>query len=209
VQIPHGPENDISTLQKRSVWNRSYWLDPRQGVNYFDINEDGIWELQHPALSEIEPKDFVFIAEYLESGDFGHRHPQGGDAMEEALAQCVSVWTTAEALGMFDLMEHVIDKLGGLIEPGLDELLMFADLVYKSPDSDLPAHERMKDYLATNLANNYWIYLEDDHLSSTFIEKMKELPRLERDIYRRRIVALNERLSPEDEEQDDDDIEMG
>jgi hypothetical protein len=106
-------------------------------------------------------------------------------------------------------MEHVIDKLGGLIEPGLDELLMFADLVYKSPDSDLPAHERMKDYLATNLANNYWIYLEDDHLSSTFIEKMKELPRLERDIYRRRTVALNERLSPEDEEQDDDDIEMG
>jgi hypothetical protein len=209
VQIPHGPQNEVSTLQKQSVWNRPYWRDPRFGVNFFDMNEEGMWELQHPALPEIEPRDFVFIAEYLESGDFGHRHPQGGADMQEAFAQCVSAWTAAEALGMFDLMEHVIDKLDRLIEPGLDELLAFADLVYKSPDFDLPTHERMKDYLATNIANNFWIYLEDDHLRGEFLEKLKELLELERDIYARRIAALNERLLAGDEDEvEEDGMEM-
>jgi hypothetical protein len=41
--------------------------------------------------------------------------------------------------------------------------------------------------------------LDDDNLSSDFIEKLKRLPELERDIYERRLPALRERLSGDQE----------
>jgi hypothetical protein len=83
VQVLVGPDAEVSTLQKESVWNRSYFREPKLGINHFNHNGDGMWELQHPALTEIEPEDFVFAAEYLESDGFGHRHPQEGDQTEE------------------------------------------------------------------------------------------------------------------------------
>ncbi|KAF1836248.1 hypothetical protein BDW02DRAFT_546657 [Decorospora gaudefroyi] len=208
VQILIGPTNEISTLAKQSVWNRPYWRDPRRGINHFDMNEDGIWELRHPGLDEIESEDFVFVAEYLESGDFGYRRPQGGEDMEEAVAQCMSAWFAAERLDMSDLMDYIVEKLQKRIEPAMYDVMVFACQIYNSPDTGLPSYQWLKDYLATSIAENYWIYLSDDHLSSSFIEKLQLFPELERDIYMRRLVALEQRLEPEDDDQNEGDAEM-
>ncbi|CAN9116040.1 unnamed protein product [Alternaria alternata] len=199
VQVLVGPNSQVSTLQKESIWNRPYFRDPRFGVNLFDHNDDGIWNLQHPALVEIDPEDFIFAAEYLESGGFGYRYPQDGGEMEEAFAQCVSAWFTAEKLGMSDMMDHVVEKLEGCIEPEMQDVLVFAYQVYVSQDTALPSQVRLKDYLAMYIAENWWIYLDDDNLSSDFIEKLKRLPELERDIYERRLPALRECLSGDQE----------
>ncbi|KAG9192050.1 hypothetical protein G6011_10784 [Alternaria panax] len=206
VQVLVGPDSEVSTLQKESIWNRPYFRDPRYGVNHFGHNDDGIWELQHPALTEIEPEDFVFVAEYLESEGFGHRCPQEGDEIEETFAQCVSAWITAEKLGMFDMMDHIVYKLERLPEPEMQTVLVFACQVYCSQDTALASQARLKDYLAMYVANNWWIYLDDDNLSSAFIQKLKTLPKLERDVYHRRLPALEERIIGND---GDDDIGMG
>jgi hypothetical protein len=165
-----------------------------------------MWELKHPDLVDIEPEDFVFAAEYLESGGFGHRHPQGGKEMEEALAQCTSAWITAEKLGMADLMDDIVEKLERLEQPDLQVILVFASHVYESQDTALLSQEKLKDYLAVYIAEHLWIYLGDDDLRSNFIERLQQLPELERDIYQRRIPVLDERI---DGHQEDSDIDMG
>ncbi|CAE7216780.1 hypothetical protein HRS9139_07883 [Pyrenophora teres f. teres] len=211
VQIPVGPDGVVSTLPKACVWNRKYWLDVRFGVNHFGLNDDGIYELQHPALPEIDPGDFVFAAEYLESGDFGHRNPRDGhdDQMQEAFVQCIAAWGVAEKLRMHDLMDHITDKLERHIEPELMAVFIFATQIYRAEETGLPSQVRLQDYLATYIAQNWWIYLGDDHLSSAFIERLKTLPDLERDIYARRLVALNERLDAEKDGPEDGEMGMG
>jgi hypothetical protein len=193
-----GPNGDVNVLQMKSVCDRPYFKNHGNGIQYFERNDDGIWELRHPRLPDIEPQDFVFVAEYLESNDFGHRHPSNGKELDEAFAQCVSAWFAAVLLGMFDLMDHVVEKLKRFDEPGLYETICFAIKVYRSPDTGLLSYEELKDYLATLIAQNWWIYLEDDHLRAAFVGILSKLPKLERDIYARRLEALNERISQAD-----------
>jgi hypothetical protein len=56
------------------------------------------------------------------------------------------------------------------------------------------------------IAENRLIYLDDDNLNSDFIERLKKLPELERDIIRRRLPLLEERIKGNEV---DDDIVMG
>ncbi|RMZ71523.1 hypothetical protein GMOD_00006646 [Pyrenophora seminiperda CCB06] len=210
VQIPVGPTGEVSTLPKGCVWNRQYWQDIRYGVNHFDLNDAGIWELRHPALPSIAPGDFAFAAEYLESDDFGHRDPRGGDSniKEEAFVQCIAAWGVAEKLRMTDLMDHIVDKLERCIEePELQVVTIFARQIYEAEDLGLPSQARLKDWLATYIAQNWWIYLGDDHLSGVFLETLMRLPELERDIYVRRLVALNERLDGDEEGDEDGELD--
>jgi len=122
--------------------------------------------------------------------------------MGEAFAQCVAAWGVAEKLGMHDFMDHIVDKLERHIEPELLPVLIFATQIYEAGDAAavLLSQERLKDYLATYIAENWWVFLADDHLSGGFIERIQRLPELERDIYARRMAALNERLDVEEDD---------
>lgn len=206
VQIKVGNEQKELMLPMISVWNRPYFRDAKAGVMHFTRNEGNIWTLTHPGLVNIDPEDFAFVAEYLESGGFGLRHPLGPEENDDAFAQCVSAWATADTLGMTDLMDHVIDKLEQRMEPELYDMMAFACRFYQDLSITLPVHERLRDFLATYLARNFWIYIRDDHLSSTFIDRLQALPELEHDIYVRRTVALRQQLQSDDgeEEQNDD-----
>ncbi|KAI4955424.1 hypothetical protein J4E91_001284 [Alternaria rosae] len=203
VQILVGPDQEVHMLQKSSLWERPYFRDSKQGLLLIDHNDDGMWELKHEALVDIKPDDFTFIAEYLESDGFGHRNPQEGEEMNEAFAQCVAAWITAEKLGMWDMMEHVAEKLKG-IEPEMLEVLVFGRHVY-AQDTTSTSQRYLKDYLAVYIAENWWIYFGDDHLRSNFIELLQQFPELEKDVYERRIPVLEERI---DKKEEDSDIEM-
>lgn len=171
---------------------------------HFTVNEDKIWELTHPSLTEIDPEDFAFAAEYLKSGEFGLRLPTGENENKEAFAQCMSAWGTADTLGMTDMMDHIIDKLEAQIELDLWNMMAFTCQIYKDLDTSLPAHERFKDFLSTYIAENFWIYIRDDHLSAAFIDKVQALPELEHDIYVRRTLALNQQLQSDDGDENHD-----
>ncbi|CAO2647824.1 Nn.00g087460.m01.CDS01 [Neocucurbitaria sp. VM-36] len=211
VLVYVGPNGEQRTLQKNHVWEQPYFKDSVAGINHFELNDAGIWVLSHPSLSEIDPEDFIFVAEYLESKEFGHRSPEGGEEVQEAFAQNMSAWTAAVKLGMTDLLEDIVKKLERLAPWDMWDIMAFACHVFGSPGPSLPAQDLMKDMLTTEIAQNFWVYLEDDHLSESFRQRLKELPELERDIYVKRIAALNVQLHTEEGESDngDMDIDMG
>lgn len=191
------------TLHKQGVWNRSYFRDPRFGINFFGYTGNKL-ELQHPALRRMVPEHFQLVAEYLESGNFGCRYPQNGDEYEEVFIQCGIAWFVAEKLGMSDLMDFVVDRLEH-IELGMYEVLAFAGKIYNSPAADSPSHDRLKDLLVTHIACNYWVYQGDDCLHSNFIGTVQSLPELDRDISQRRVSLLDEQASADDEDEPGED----
>ena len=201
-----GPDSEERTLQRSHVWDRPYFQDQRTGIMHFELKE-GQWLLSHPRLAEIDPEDFDLVAEWLESGQLGHKHPEGEEEVQEAFAQNISAWETALKLGMTDLLDHIVDKLERLAPWDMWDIMAFACHVFEETPggSCLPVQERMKDLLATELAQNFWIYIEDEHLSAGFIQRLKDLPELERDIYERRTAAINARLHAEGNEGDEED----
>lgn len=206
VLIYIGSQGEERMVHRSCVWNRPYFRDVRTGIMRFSHNEDGLWILSHPAFADVEPDDFAYIAEYLESGDFGLKRPNGEEEVQEAFAQIISAWITAQKLDMTDLLDHILDKLERLAPWDMWHVMTFACLTYESQGPCLPAQERLKDMLATDIARNYWIYIEDDHLSASFVQRLKDLPELERDIFIRRTLTLNARLqSEEDEDREDNE----
>lgn len=172
---------------------------------YFTLNDDGTYELRHPGFADVSSEDFEFVAQYLESGDFGLKHPEG-EEVREAFAQMIAAWSIAETVNMTDLLDHVVDKMERLAPWDMCDVLAFAIQVYKSADLSLPAQQRMKDLLSAEIARHYWSYLEDEQLNGIFIQRLKQLPELERDVYTKRIATLNQNLQPVDDDMDDNEM---
>jgi len=198
-----GPDQEVYNLQISCLWDRPYFRDSKQGLLLIDHNDAGMWELKHPALVDINPEDFTFIAEYLESDGFGHRNPQEGEETNEAFAQCVAAWITAEKLGMWDMLEHVAEKLKG-IQPGMLEVLVFCRHVYAEDATSL-SQDDVRDYLAVYIVEHWWTYWGDDHLRPNFMELLQQFPQLDRDVNERRGPVLEERI---DQSQDYSDADM-
>jgi hypothetical protein len=202
VQVSVGDPAEIFMLYKSDVWNKPYFRDDRTGINYFDLNDQDMWVLKHPKFATMVPEDFRFIAEYLGSGDFGHRFPEDDEQIEESFSQCISTWVSAESLGMNDLLDDITEKLEHRISPWpMWDVMAFACYVYGPSRVSLPVHDKMKALLADSMAEHYWVYIEDEHLSGQFLERLRELPELERDIQGRRFPAINPQVGlPEDDE---------
>ncbi|KAI8936897.1 hypothetical protein NX059_006129 [Plenodomus lindquistii] len=197
VRAHVGTQRDEFRLRKDDIFDRPYFRDSNSGVMHFTLEDDGIYELKHPSLLDINPDDFALIAQYLESGQLGFVNPQGAEQHDVAFSQIVAAWTVAQTLGMTDLLEHLVEKLGRLALWDMMHVIFLASTVYSSPGVPLPAEEMMKDKLAGNIAENYWIYVEDDHLSREFIQRLKDLPELDRDVSAKRKALLDDRLTEE------------
>lgn len=227
VQVFIGPEIDPAEdpnvdpqrrrykllLLKHHIWERSYFRDTLSGRNYIEPVGVNTWELVHPRLIDISPEDFRWVAEFLSDGDFGIKDPEDEEQVAETFAECMSAWRTAEVLSMDDLLEHIVDKLR-TAQPLWDlwNVFAFACSIYQNEVS-LQAHDKMKTLFSEYIADLFYIYLEDDHLSSTFLTRLKQLPELERDVLMKRVVQLNRRLSPQEEvasqkEAEENDMEL-
>jgi hypothetical protein len=205
VKVIVGPNGEVRTLQKQAVWERPYFQERRLGsLNYFHLNDEDAWELRHPRLADIEPEDFDFAAEYLESGDFGTKHSEGEEQVGKAFEQLNSAWVTAEKLGMTDLLEHVCDKMERLAPWDMWDVMAFAWEVYKEEAPYLPAQQRMMDMLAAYISEHYWSYIEGREISATFIQGLKDLPELELAIHSKRSTTLKEQLHPEEQSYDEE-----
>jgi hypothetical protein len=214
VQIFVGPEmdstndSDIDPLRRRHkfqllkhhLWDKPYFRDALSGRNYIEPIGDKTWELVHPRLIDIAPEDFRWVAEYLSDGDFGHREPETEEETADTFAQCMSAWRTAELLDMDDLLDHIVDKIRAS-QPWWDlwNVMAFAVSIYQS-EVALQAHEELKALFSDYIAELFYIYLEDDHLSGTFTARLKQLPELERHVMKKRVAQLERRAQPGEEE---------
>ncbi|KAH7400568.1 hypothetical protein DE146DRAFT_612058 [Phaeosphaeria sp. MPI-PUGE-AT-0046c] len=189
VRIAVGPDREIRTLLKNHVWNRPYFREPRSGLNHFTLKDDNIWELNHPELAKLDLADFQFLAEYLAEGEFGLRYPEGPEQTKEVIAQCVSTWEMGDKLGMYDLLEHIVEKVQ-YFEWDNTDVLIFAVIVYRTPDQPTPAHESMRDWLSGYLAQHFWTYIRDDTIGPLFRQRLKAIPDLERQVFEKRTAML-------------------
>lgn len=124
--------------------------------------------------------------------------------MHEAFGQCVSAWFVAHELDMADLMDDIVDKLQTVVTPDKKEVMSFAERLYRCENADLPCHERLKDYLVEQIAQNWWEYIGGE-VREEFVEMVKGLPELDRDICARRVEVLEEGLLEDDEDEEDED----
>jgi hypothetical protein len=188
----------------KDVWDRSYFRDSRAGTNHFDLNKDGMWELRHPQLVNINIEDFQFIAEFLTDDGFGLRQPETHEQMKEAIAQCVSAWATAEKLNMDDMLEHIAEKVK-FLEWDHEDVLTLSILVYRAPSPSLDAHNTMRDWISSYLSHHFWSYIKDEAIGHFFRKRLRMLPELERDVFAKRAQSLTTDADPDEDEESDEE----
>lgn len=138
------------------------------------VKKGNTWSFERPCLININPDDFLYVADFLSTGDFGCRIVEDGEQREEAFAQCCSAWVVADELVMEDLLDYIVHKMEKIKPWGMFDVLAFADIVYKTEDSPFPAYAMMKDTLANFVADNYLKYVEE--YTTAFVDRMKEIP---------------------------------
>lgn len=205
VRIVVGPDHEVRTLLKAHLWDRPYFRDFRSGLDRFRLTEDNIYQLDHPELAKLDPADFQFLAEYLTDGDFGLRNPlEGPEQTKEAIAQCVSAWEAGDKLGMFDLLEHIVDKVQ-FFEWDNADVLILAVIIYRTPDPPTTAHEDMRNWISSYLAQHFWTYIRDETMGHLFRRKLRAMPELEREVFEKRAVMLATGAELSDDEGSDGD----
>lgn len=208
VQVFVGPESDPLTdsevdpqrrrhklqLMKQHVWNRPYFQGDRlSGRNYISPAGEKTWELTHPQLVNISPQDFRYAAEFLSDGDFGLREAEEEDQISESFAQCMSAWDVADKLGMDDLLNHIVEKIRAMRGMwDLWDVMEFACLIDENEIS-LNAHDELKGEFCEYIAEVFYVYLEDEDLSGSFLTRLKEHPGLEQGILVKRTEILEAR----------------
>ncbi|KAF2819087.1 hypothetical protein CC86DRAFT_398992 [Ophiobolus disseminans] len=204
VQVLVGRHGEMRTFLKKDLWNRPYFRDARTGIMYFFLTEEGIWQLRHPQLININIDDFQFVAEFLTDEAFGIRYPEDQEQNKEAVAQCVSAWEAAEKLGLDDMLAHIAKKVHFLQWDNAD-VLTWAITLYRTSGLVLEVHQELKDWVAGFLAHHYWAYIKDDTIGDIFRKRLRVLPELEKDVTVKRAELLTTGAKFDEEEESDED----
>lgn len=170
---------------------------------------ENAWELQHPRLEDIHPDDFRLVVEFLESGDFGHRHPQGEEQVAETLAHCMSAWTAAEKLNMDDLLDHIVNKIKSTADDwNMHSMMVFACFVWQrqSSDYETEAHDQMKSLLSAYIAEHFFDYVEAEELRSEFLDRLKQAPDLQTAVFEKLAGQNRQAQLAEHDEEDTVDL---
>lgn len=189
-------------LLKCHVWGRPYFRDTVSAISYITPTGENAWELTHPKLSNIDPEDFGFAAEYLTDGDFGHRQPDGEAQVAETFAQCMAALEVAQQLNMDDLQEHVIKKIQIAAPWDMYDAMAFACCVYSSPGVPSEACYQLRDMLSSYIAEHYTIYVRDESLREQFLDRIQQLPELGGDVHVKVAEEHRARCRPNERERE-------
>lgn len=158
------------------------------------LKGDKSWSIDNPRLKDISPEDFQFVADYLQTNDFGYR-TFDDDQREEAMTQCIAAWDAGEKLGMDDLLKHVSKKVETTKPWSMEEVLAFAIIVFDAQDSFFDAQAAMKNKLTDFIADNFWEYVSVH--GDVFIDRVRRLPELDRDIHLKMASRATQRMESE------------
>ncbi|KAL6706588.1 hypothetical protein ACN47E_005344 [Coniothyrium glycines] len=206
VIVRVGPDAVERLFLKKSIWNRPYFQEPTHSIMYFHLNENDLYELRHPELAEIDPDDFEFAAEFIESGSFGIKNAETPQDDREAFAEIASAWDVAHKLRMTDLQDHCVEKIEGLASLDMWDCMGFACCIYDSSGVDNDAQTRLKALLSTQIAENFFFYLKDKDLAKVFIEMFQQRPELRRHVYEK-LLAMLDREEDAISEKEDEEME--
>ncbi|KAF2644991.1 hypothetical protein P280DRAFT_504463 [Massarina eburnea CBS 473.64] len=196
VQFLVGPERSRFEILSTKVFSRRYFALTHHG-RMVPKGKEG-WTINLPSLSECDPTDFKLAAQYLDDDEFGIRIITD-ENRDEAFAECVSAWDIADKLSMEDLLEHICDKMEYVGPWSSAEVLVFVELVYRTPGTPLDGYARMKDMLTEYIADNYYALMRDNHAAMT--RRLKMFPELERDVMKKVMERAQRRIEVEEAEE--------
>jgi hypothetical protein len=161
-----------------AVRERGYFTDKNHG--HFCLNGEKSWAIKMTCMAEIDPADFKLAADYLYTGDFGHRIISE-ETRDEALDQCVAAWEVGEKMGMCDLLDHIVEKMKNLMPWAQEEVAVLAMMVYKINGAPLDAYQNIKDLISDYIADNFYDMIRDQ--AESFQEYLRNTKELARDVY--------------------------
>ncbi|KAF2133300.1 hypothetical protein P153DRAFT_331916 [Dothidotthia symphoricarpi CBS 119687] len=196
VEFLVGPDKEARNILKSYVDACPAFKRNFLGTSYLTTKGENGWALVHPSLRDIDPRDFEFIAQFLETRDFGIRFPDSDEENTSAIAECCAAWDAAEKLGMEDMLDYIALKAQRLAPWGLAEVLWMAIAVYRTPDAASAVQGELRAMLSGYMAEHFWEYINDDSLGVVFQERVGLLPELGRDVHLMISTTLGRQIEP-------------
>lgn len=189
IRVGEGEEEQEFLVPKSEVDKRPSLSDAKIGC--VSMTDDGTPRLDLPCLRDFNAEDFRFVAEFLSTGKFGYTVIDD-DNRSAALAECAATWPIADRLVLEDLLDRIVVKVQQTQPWGPEEAWILAMIVYQDEGSALDAYVTMKEALSGFIADNF--HAMGIQLGADFFIPMKNLPELERDVYKRLFQKAEERL---------------
>lgn len=192
VYVGEGEYEEEFIIPKPEIDRRPSLSDPQIGCT--TMMNDGTLKLDSPCFRSFHPDDFRFVAEFLSTGKFGrsfvaHDNEEG---KREMFAECAVTWAIADRLVLEDLLDHIVAKIQQTRPWGMVETWWFAKTVYQTEGSALEAYTVMKDMIAEAIADDF--HELAIAYGSEFIGPLRELPELQRDVYKRLTAKAEAKL---------------
>jgi hypothetical protein len=203
VTIHIGPDDEEFMVPRESITDRPYFRD-------IQSLENEAWVIRRSSYRDVDPKKFKWIADFLSTGDFGHRIPtdewERKETIEESrqdiFIECAEAYEVAKDMVMEDLMDLILEKLQAIKPWAPLDALSFATLIFQDPtDASCrsEAETNLMKSFGNYLAQRFWYFDEQHH--SNWKERLKRCPGMAREVFS--ILAEKAERKLQDESQED------
>ncbi|KAF9740168.1 hypothetical protein PMIN02_002730 [Paraphaeosphaeria minitans] len=193
VKVHVGTRNDEFLIPKSEVEKLPFLSDPQIGC--MSITEDGTLRLDLQCLHDFDPAHFRFVAEFLSTGQFGHSIVDE-QTREAVLEECADAWPIADRIVLEDMLDYIVTKVQQAQVQEWELAWTLALMVYETSGTPLNAYKIMKELLVEVIADDFLAKVDayaTEH-GNDIIDHLRDLPELERDIYRRLLEAAEQRV---------------
>lgn len=192
VYVGEGDQEQEFLIPRCELDKRPSLSDPKIGC--IITAADGTPKLSSPCLRSFPPDDFRFVAEFLSTGTFGLSVLED-DGLSNGLmfAECVAAWKIADRLVIEDLLDLIVVKIQQTLPWDRDDAWTLAKIVYETEGSPLKAYASMKGLVAEGVADNLLDLAVTQ--GEYFVEPLRELPELQRDVYKRLMERAEAKLA--------------
>ncbi|KAL5388429.1 hypothetical protein DPSP01_003003 [Paraphaeosphaeria sporulosa] len=193
VKVHVGTGNDEFLIPKSEVEKLPFLSDPQIGC--MSTMDDGTSRLDLQCLQDFDPAHFRFVAEFLSTGQFGHSIVNE-QTREAVLEECADAWPIADRIVLEDMLDHIVAKVQQAQVQEWELAWALALIVYETSGTPLDAYKLMKELLVEVIAADFLAKVDTyatEH-GNDIIDHLRDLPELERDIYRRLLETAEQRV---------------
>lgn len=185
VTIYVGPDDEEFIVPRESIKTRPYFRDVQ-------ALENEVWVIRRNFYRAIDPEKFKWIADFLSTGDFGHRIPTEDserkeltdESKQDIFLECAEAYEVAKEVVMDDLIDLILEKLQSIKPWSPLVALSFATIIFQEPTDASCRSEAEENILKTfgnYLAKRFW-YFNENHYTS-WKERMTRYPGMAREVY--------------------------
>lgn len=161
-------------------------------------------------LTSIVPADFKHVAHYIAGMPFGHQTSSLMSKAEaqEALHEYMTVWKVAEQLGMIDLLEHILHKVGKTTRWNIwdsDTVISVVDVLLYGTYDVIDTQIKMKRLVCDQVAKKFKEHITEP--AGRLWSRLEALPYLEKGVHESCAWLAETRTNAMDEAADRRDME--